>query len=302
MNRDEKILKLKLDIIFKRIFGDVRNEDIIKTFLEDLLELPPKSIQKILIDNVELVPAFIDLKFSRLDLKMKINDSIVNIEIQVNSEPYYNDRTLFYWSKIFSDELSSGDEYDELKQTICINIVNFNIFNCNEYHSHFQVMEKDRHIVLSDKLAIHFFELKKLSKKQNKKRMEDWLNLINAETEGDLMDIQDQTTIPEVKQTIVKLRELNADEQLKAQAFYREKRLHDEASALGYARREGEKMGLAKGEAIGLAKGEAIGLAKGETIGLKKGKLQLIEELKNQWLLDGRSEKEISELLRNFAE
>ena len=52
MNRDEKILKLKLDIIFKRIFGDVRNEDIIKTFLEDLLELPPKSIQKILIDNV----------------------------------------------------------------------------------------------------------------------------------------------------------------------------------------------------------------------------------------------------------
>ena len=64
MNRDEKILKLKLDIIFKRIFGDVRNEDIIKTFLEDLLELPPKSIQKILIDNVELVPAFIDLKFS----------------------------------------------------------------------------------------------------------------------------------------------------------------------------------------------------------------------------------------------
>lgn len=294
MNRDEKILKLKLDIIFKRIFGDVRNEDIIKTFLEDLLELPPKSIQKILIDNVELVPAFIDLKFSRLDLKMKINDSIVNIEIQVNSEPYYNDRTLFYWSKIFSEELSSGDEYDELKQTICINIVNFNIFNCNEYHSHFQVMEKDRHIVLSDKLAIHFFELKKLSKKQNKKRMEDWLNLINAETEGDLMDIQDQTNIPEVKQTIVKLRELNADEQLKAQAFYREKRLHDEASALGYARREGEKMGLAKGE--------AIGLAKGETIGLKKGKLQLIEELKNQWLLDGRSEKEISELLRNFAE
>ena len=111
MNRDEKILKLKLDIIFKRIFGDVRNEDIIKTFLEDLLELPPKSIQKILIDNVELVPAFIDLKFSRLDLKMKINDSIVNIEIQVNSEPYYNDRTLFYWSKIFSEEISKSSTY-----------------------------------------------------------------------------------------------------------------------------------------------------------------------------------------------
>ena len=256
MNRDEKILKLKLDIIFKRIFGDVRNEDIIKTFLEDLLELPPKSIQKILIDNVELVPAFIDLKFSRLDLKMKINDSIVNIEIQVNSEPYYNDRTLFYWSKIFSEELSSGDEYDELKQTICINIVNFNIFNCNEYHSHFQVMEKDRHIVLSDKLAIHFFELKKLSKKQNKKRMEDWLNLINAETEGDLMDIQKETSIPEVKEVIFKLRELSADEKVREEAYYREKRLHDEASAINGAKREGRAECRAEGRAEGEAKKE----------------------------------------------
>ncbi len=32
--------------------------------------------------------------------------------------------------------------------------------------------------------------------------MEDWLNLINAETEGDLMAIQQTTTIPEVQDTI----------------------------------------------------------------------------------------------------
>lgn len=69
--------------------------------------------------------------------------------------------------------------------------------------------------------------------------MEDWLNLINAETEGDLMAIQQNTSIPEVQQTIVMLRKLNADERVRQEAFYREKRLHDEASALGNARREG---------------------------------------------------------------
>ena len=35
------------------------------------------------------------------------------------------------------------------------------------------------------------------------------------------------------------LHKLNADEKVKQEAFYREKRLHDEASALGTARREG---------------------------------------------------------------
>ena len=45
--------------------------------------------------------------------------------------------------------------------------------------------------------------------------------------------------IPRLKGKRVVLRELNADDQLRAEAYYREKRLHDEASALGNARREG---------------------------------------------------------------
>lgn len=54
------------------------------------------------------------------------------------------------------------------------------------------------------------------------------------------MDVEATTQIQEVKKAIVVLRELNADEQLRAEAYYREKRLHDEATALGHARREGK--------------------------------------------------------------
>ena len=64
------------------------------------------------------------------------------------------------------------------------------------------------------------------------------------------MAIQNTTNIPEVKDTIVMLRELSADEKVRQEAYYREKRLHDEASALGNARREGFAEGLAKGKAI----------------------------------------------------
>ena len=238
-SRDEKIVSLKLDVIFKRVFGDVKHKAVITRFIADLLELPPESIKSIIIDNVELAPEYLNMKFSRLDLKLQVDDRIVNVEMQVNYEPDFRDRTLFYWSKLYSAELGTGDEYGELKQTICINIINFNLFDCEDYHSHFKIKENDRDEVLTDKFAIHFFELKKIGKYKKNKPMEDWLNLINAETEDDLMAIQQNTNIPEIRDTIVMLREMSADDKIRQEAYYREKQQHDEASALGHARREG---------------------------------------------------------------
>ena len=246
MNKDEKIVKLKLDVIFKRVFGNEKNEKIIAAFISDLLEIPRESIKKIYINNVELTPEYLEQKFSRLDLKMDVDGRIINIELQVNKESFFKERTLFYWSKLYSEELLAGDEYTELKQTICINIINFNLFECEDYHSNFKILESERKELLTDKFAIHFFELKKVGKYRKNKRMEDWLNLINAETEGDLMAIQQATTIPEVQDTIVMLRHLSADQQVRQEAYYREKLLHDEASALESARREGEAKGKAE--------------------------------------------------------
>lgn len=219
MNSEEKIVKLKLDVIFKRVFGNSQNEDIIAAFVSAMLDIPRESIKKIYINNVELTPENFYQKFSRLDLKLDIDGRIVNIEMQVNSEPDFRERTLFYWSKIYSEDLKGGEMYEKLKQTICINIINFNLFGCDDYHSHFKAMEVNRNEVLSDKFAIHFFELKKVNKARKHKPVEDWLNLINAETEGDLMAIQKETTIPEVQKTIVILRELSGDEKIKQEAY-----------------------------------------------------------------------------------
>ena len=44
---------------------------------------------------------------------------------------------------------------------------------------------------------------------------------------------------------VVEYAKLSADEQIRMEAYYREKRMHDEASALGSARREGRAEGRA---------------------------------------------------------
>ena len=97
--------------------------------------------------------------------------------------------------------------------------------------------------------------------------------------------------------TIVMLRQLSADEQIRMEAYYREKRMHDEASALGSARREGR----AEGEAIGRVKGEAIGEARGraegEAIGEARGKAEAYSKLAENLRKSGFTEEQIKMLL-----
>ena len=130
--------------------------------------------------------------------------------------------------------------------------------------------------------------------------MEDWLKLINAETEGDLMEIQQTTNIPEVQDTIVMIRHLSADEKIREEAYYREKQIHDEVSALNSAKREGMAEGIAKGkaegEAIGIVKGRAEGKAEGEAIGIVKGEAAARQSIAEIMRKKGYTEKEILEL------
>ena len=241
MSKEVRVIRLKLDIIFKRMFGTEGNEDLLTALVAALLDIPRESIKSIELKNVEMPPEYYGNKFSRLDLKLTVDDKVVNIEIQVNAEQDFKDRTLFYWARMFSDELGSGDSYGDLKKTICLNIVNFDMFDCNDYHSCFLAMEQDRGEMLSDKFAIHFFELRKLSKCRKDKPMDEWLRVINAETEDELMEIMQTTQIPEIKRTIVKLREMSADEKLREEARLREMSLRDEISALKGAENKGVK-------------------------------------------------------------
>ena len=264
MGRD--IVKAKLDIIFKRIFAVKENEDLLHDFLASLLEIPYNSIKEIVVQNSEVLPETLSGKFSRLDLKMQVDDRLVNVEMQIKDEPDFRDRVLFYWSKLYSGDLKSGEEYGSLKQSISINIINFNLFNCPEYHSGFKVMEANRHELLSDKCAIHFFELKKINKTVNKdNRMELWLQLVNAESEEEL-DMLNNTKVPEISKAVMIIHEMSADEKMQEIARIREKALHDEATALGHARREG--------------------IAEGEQIGMRKGRAELIEAMRRSGMTE----------------
>ena len=123
MARD--VVSAKLDIIFKKIFTD--NKDMLHSFVADMLDVPQESISDIILTNPEIPPESPEGKFSRLDLNMKVDNRLVNVEIQLKNDTDYRDRTLFYWAKLYSSELKSGEDYSELKQTITINSTAYDV-------------------------------------------------------------------------------------------------------------------------------------------------------------------------------
>lgn len=253
------VVSAKLDIIFKKFFTD--NKDMLHSFVASMLEIPQESIKEIQINNSELPPDDFDGKFSRLDLSLTVDERLVNVEIQVKNEPDYRDRTLFYWAKLYSSALKSGENYGELKQTITINIINFNMFSGEDYHTEVAAMIKGTDEVFSDKFSIHFFELKKVNRKPNPHNSRElWLQFINADSEEDF-EMLNQTNIPIMQQAVRVIYDMSEDTRIRELARMREKAMHDEASALKNAKDEGRAEGRAEGEAAILAKMKAFGMS-----------------------------------------
>ena len=203
-----------------------------KNFLK-MLDISKEEITELTIENTELIPELVEDKFSRLDIKARVNGRKINIEIQIAYDKDYISRTIFYWAKLFTEGFKKGTSYSKLSETISINILGFDWFECEEYWSHYQLIEKDRGDLLTDKVSFHYLELKKAAKEHGDSTLLQWLHLINAETEDDLMAAEalaQKTNVPEIQDAIVRIRTLSADERARELAYQRELALHERAT------------------------------------------------------------------------
>ncbi len=275
-----EIIKPKLDIVFKALF--TKNSDLLKCFVADILDIPRNDITELIVDNPNIYPDAKGGKESQLDLKLRVDDKLVNVEIQLCNTGNFKDRVVYYWSKMYSGELKESEDYTLLKRTICINIVDFKLFKkCTDPYSRFLILEEKRHELLTDKFAILFLELPKIDSeidKSDHKKL--WLQFLKAETEEEL-DMLNKTDVPEIKTAVNFLHQMSADEEMREAARMREKTIRDEISAINFARREGR------------AEGRAEGIEEGIERGIEKNKNELIIKWRNR----GYTEEQIQDLL-----
>jgi len=236
------------DTLFKMLF--TQYPALLKRLVAELLAIPFESIGEFVITNPEIPPDTKDGKFCRLDINMKVDGQRVDIEVQVDDEGDYPERSLYYWAREFSSELHEGDDYIDLPRTIIISIITFNLFGCADFHSEFQALEVKRHEQLTDKLDLRYFELKKLPKIVGADdELKLWLSLFKAKTEEDLRQIQ-TFGVPIMDQAIEAYRHIKATDEFKELERLRSRARHNEAAALRHAREEAEKKADKKWKAV----------------------------------------------------
>jgi predicted transposase/invertase (TIGR01784 family) len=214
----------------------VKHADLLKRLVCEPLGLSFDSIGEFVITNPEMPPETLSDKFCRLDINMTVDGQRVDLEIQVADEGDYPDRSLYYWARDFSTALGEGQEYSALPRTVVVSIVDFNLFDCEAYHSEFMALEVSRHTPLTEKMNLQYFELPKrpqgISAGNNQVL---WLSLFGARTEEELREIEEME-VPIMNQAIGAYRDITATDEFKEVARLRSLARHNEASALASER------------------------------------------------------------------
>ena len=190
--------KFTYDTLLKMLF--VKFPGLLKRLVAAVLGIAVDSISEFMITNPDIPPEAIGDKFCHLDITMAVNGQLVNLEVQVADEGDYPERTLYHWARVYSSALKVGQPYSSLPRVIIISIVDFLMFGCPEYRSEFRPLEVNRHELLSDKLAMLYFEVRKLPKDIDiENELELMLSLFRAKTEEELKQLE-ALEVPVVQQ------------------------------------------------------------------------------------------------------
>ena len=106
----------------------VKNVSLLKGLVCALLHLKPDRVQSIEVLNpYEPSEDILDKNFI-LDVKICLNNkTVVNIELQVQPQKYWNNRSLTYLCRLF-DNLKKGASYSDVMPAYHIGILDFTLF------------------------------------------------------------------------------------------------------------------------------------------------------------------------------
>ena len=230
------------DYIFKKIFSKKGNESILKDFLISVLNIPIQKVETRA--EVSLERQLEENKLGRLDILAKLDDStIVNIEVQILNKYNFIDRTMYYWSGNYYNELRAGEDYNKVKKVIAINILDYEIFEEGPYHEIARIRRDFKNKILTDKMELHFIQIPKFLKENRgtKTKLEQWMQFISQKDEKEVELAMKENE--EIKKANEEYEYLTGDEAERRLALLREEAIRDEKTMLRGSREEGKKEG-----------------------------------------------------------
>ena len=237
-----KLFSPKVDYVFKKIFGSEAHPQVLISFLNACFK-GDVTIKSVKLQNTEMTKEFIEKPFSRLDILATTNlGEVINIEMQREDENNMVKRSLYYWSKVYTNAYNGKSKYEDLPRTICINVLDFNLLDEESHHNVYLIYNKENKNLLVDSLELHFIELSKLSDKDDD-TLSQWLNfIVDPDSEQSLAA---ELKNPVIHEARVELTRLSRDPKEAEIYRQRENALSDKSNALLSATEKGIEQGKA---------------------------------------------------------
>ena len=249
-------LRVKSDIVFKRIFAHKGNEEFLIQFLSALLKVNITSID--IMHDIHLEKDIEEDKLGILDVRAIIDKKeIVNIEIQIKDLKNIVQRSTFYASKIVSNQLVQAEQYQNIKPVIAICILDYEFLPYEDYINDTKtVLSNHRDYEINSYVKYIYIELPKFRKSVKKYDdiISQWLTFIDGVNSRGLEEAMEKNET--VRKAQEELEYLEGDEAFKRKVELKEKYEKDMNSAIHYGREEGMKKGLQEGLQKGLQEGK----------------------------------------------
>ena len=190
--------------------------------------------------------------------------TFVDIEIQNSWHFDFPERTLYYWSKMYNENIKQGQDYTKLPKCITINLVGKGFNRNKRLHNKYLVLEQDTKEPLVSKLEIHILNLEKVrllkesQYKDNKtKRLLNWLKFIETDNPEVREMLEQESPMMRKANTTIELMEMSPRDKWLYDS--RMKYEHDRASCISEGYRQGIEQGKIKGRQEGIQQGFADG-------------------------------------------
>ena len=270
----------KVDFAFKKLFGSEENKDILISFINSILS-EDQQIKDIILKNPYNIANYKKDKMSILDIKAVDEKGVwYDIEMQLSEQVFYEKRAFYYWVRVYADQMEGGYDYDKLKKTISINILDFNYLDEEDFHNTYKVFNEKSKKELSNFFEMHFIELNKFKKdfKDVKTALDRWAVFLNRAYELEKNKIPDELAQDEsIKKAIETLDVMYLDSEEREMYENELKRIRDYVAEMKTAQIKGIEQGENR-KAVEIAK-NLLDILDDEMISLKTG--LSLEEIKN---------------------
>ena len=204
------------------------------------MDLPADNYAEITFTDPRLVPAVRDGKTCILDLKLRTRaGEVIHIEIQRSDTGEMRNRMAIYGAKLLDAQITVGVPYKDVKRVISVLIADFSLFKeTADYHTEFLLRNEDGSIVLTEALAFHIFELRKIPRNEDGRKVWRWLKFLTAETreEFDML----QRTYEELQKPVARLMAMSEDEIFRLRKDAWDRARQDEEARIRLNRAEGK--------------------------------------------------------------